>query len=103
MLVFSSKGGKDYDPAITSIYYDNDAFDLYAGRLEKTEGAEAIRFRWYGGLDQQEIFIEVCNVPRLSLSQSHLQINTRSEKNSSRRLDGREISQAEIRHQREIR
>ena len=40
VLVFSSKGGKEPDPAITSIYFDNDAFELYLGRLEKTEGAE---------------------------------------------------------------
>ncbi|TPX44878.1 hypothetical protein SeLEV6574_g04230 [Synchytrium endobioticum] len=58
VLVFSSKGGKEFDPAITSIYLDNDAFELYLGRLEKTEGAEAIRIRWYGNMDQQEIFIE---------------------------------------------
>ena len=28
------------------------------GRLKKTEGAEAIRLRWYGGMDTQTIFIE---------------------------------------------
>lgn len=36
------------DSAITSIYYDNEDLELYLGRLEKTEGAEAIRMRWYG-------------------------------------------------------
>ncbi len=47
------------DPAITSIYFDNDDFELYLGRLEKTEGAQAIRFRWYGRMDKtQEVFIE---------------------------------------------
>lgn len=34
--------------AITSIYFDNEDLELYLGRLEKTEGAEAIRLRWYG-------------------------------------------------------
>ncbi|KAG8988495.1 vacuolar transporter chaperone [Tulasnella sp. JGI-2019a] len=34
--------------AITSIYFDNDELELYLGRLEKTEGAEAVRLRWYG-------------------------------------------------------
>ncbi|KAI8819939.1 VTC domain-containing protein [Fimicolochytrium jonesii] len=58
VLVFSAKGKKEPDPAITSIYFDNDSFDLYLGRLEKTEGAEAIRLRWYGNMDQQEIFVE---------------------------------------------
>ncbi|KAJ3040438.1 vacuolar transporter chaperone [Rhizophlyctis rosea] len=58
VLVFSSKGGKEPDPAITSIYFDNDAFELYLGRLEKTEGAQAIRLRWYGNVENQEIFVE---------------------------------------------
>ncbi len=34
--------------AITSIYFGNEDLELYLGRLEKTEGAEAIRLRWYG-------------------------------------------------------
>lgn len=28
------------------------------GRLTKTEGAEAIRLRWYGGVDTTTIFVE---------------------------------------------
>ncbi|RCI02823.1 vacuolar transporter chaperone [Rhizopus stolonifer] len=28
------------------------------GRLEKSEGAEAIRMRWYGGMDTKTIFVE---------------------------------------------
>jgi SPX domain protein involved in polyphosphate accumulation len=39
------------DSAITSIYFDNEELELYLGRLEKTEGAEAIRMRWYGDVD----------------------------------------------------
>ncbi|KAI9598964.1 VTC domain-containing protein [Syncephalis fuscata] len=46
------------DPAISSIYFDNEELDLYQGRLEKTEGAEAVRFRWYGPVTNNEIFIE---------------------------------------------
>jgi SPX domain protein involved in polyphosphate accumulation len=58
VLVFQ-KGDMEPDPAITSIYFDNDDFELYLGRLEKTEGAQAIRFRWYGRMDKtQEVFIE---------------------------------------------
>lgn len=38
------------DSAITSIYFDNEELELYLGRLEKTEGAEAIRMRWYGDI-----------------------------------------------------
>ncbi|KAK7033337.1 SPX domain-containing protein [Favolaschia claudopus] len=46
------------DSAITSIYFDNEALELYLGRLEKTEGAEAIRLRWYGDIDAKTIFVE---------------------------------------------
>lgn len=60
VLVFNA--GKEFDPqdsAITSIYYDNpDKWDLYEGRLKKTEGAEAIRLRWYGGMQSETIFVE---------------------------------------------
>ncbi|RHZ65141.1 hypothetical protein Glove_319g140 [Diversispora epigaea] len=59
VLVFNpNKEFEKADSAISSIYYDNEAFELYLGRLEKTEGAEAIRLRWYGGMDTREIFVE---------------------------------------------
>ncbi|KAK4517569.1 uncharacterized protein ATC70_000909 [Mucor velutinosus] len=59
VLVFNpNKEFETQDSAITSVYYDNDDFDLYMGRLEKTEGAEAIRMRWYGGMDSNTIFVE---------------------------------------------
>ena len=58
VLVFSGKANQEPNPAITSIYFDNDQFELYQGRIEKSEGAEALRLRWYGGKDQTEIFIE---------------------------------------------
>jgi hypothetical protein len=59
-LVFNaSKEFETKDSAITSIYYDNpEKWDLYEGRLKKTEGAEAIRLRWYGGMDTEQIFVE---------------------------------------------
>jgi len=60
VLVFNAK--KEFeraDSAITSIYYDNpERWDLYEGRLKKTEGAEAIRLRWYGGMRTETIFVE---------------------------------------------
>ncbi|OBT61702.1 hypothetical protein VE03_09399 [Pseudogymnoascus sp. 23342-1-I1] len=60
VLVFNA--GKEFDKqdsAITSIYYDNpETWDLYEGRLKKTEGAEAIRLRWYGGMSTETIFVE---------------------------------------------
>lgn len=41
--------------AITSIYFDNEDLELYLGRLEKTEGAEAIRLRWYGDTEVKTV------------------------------------------------
>ncbi|EPS35620.1 hypothetical protein H072_10997 [Dactylellina haptotyla CBS 200.50] len=59
VLVFNpNKEFAPEDSAISSIYYDNDDFDLYLGRLEKSEGAEAHRLRWYGGMDTQTVFVE---------------------------------------------
>ncbi|KAF7558317.1 hypothetical protein G7046_g5836 [Stylonectria norvegica] len=60
VLVFNaSKEFEQQDSAITSIYYDNpQKWDLYEGRLKKTEGAEAIRLRWYGGMQTESIFVE---------------------------------------------
>ncbi|KAL7817755.1 VTC domain-containing protein [Trichoderma gracile] len=60
VLVFNaSKEFEQQDQAITSIYYDNpDGFPLYEGRLKKTEGAEAIRLRWYGGMKTETVFVE---------------------------------------------
>jgi uncharacterized membrane protein YidH (DUF202 family) len=55
----ASKEFEAKDSAISSIYYDNtDTWELYMGRLKKTEGAEAIRLRWYGGMDTDTIFVE---------------------------------------------
>ncbi|RIA98427.1 VTC domain-containing protein [Glomus cerebriforme] len=59
VLVFNpNKEFESADSAISSIYFDNENFELYLGRLEKSEGAEAIRLRWYGGMDVNEIFVE---------------------------------------------
>ncbi len=60
VLVFNSnKEFEEKDSAITSIYYDNpETWELYMGRLKKTEGAEAIRLRWYGGMENETIFME---------------------------------------------
>ncbi|GAA5995708.1 Vtc4p [Rhodotorula paludigena] len=59
ILVFNpDKNFEQEDAAISSIYFDNENLDLYMGRLEKTEGAEAIRLRWYGGMGVKQIFVE---------------------------------------------
>ncbi|GIJ98796.1 vacuolar transporter chaperone [Aspergillus viridinutans] len=60
VLVFNpNKEFEEKDAAISSIYFDNtDTWELYEGRLKKTEGAEAIRLRWYGGMESDQIFVE---------------------------------------------
>jgi SPX domain protein involved in polyphosphate accumulation len=58
LAVFNQE--KEFEPkdsAITSIYFDNENLELYLGRLEKTEGAEAIRLRWYGDMDNKTVSI----------------------------------------------
>ena len=34
--------------AVSSVYLDNEALDLYHGRIRKLEGSQLIRVRWYG-------------------------------------------------------
>ncbi|CAO3608557.1 unnamed protein product [Cunninghamella blakesleeana] len=59
VLIFNhDKPFEASDAAISSIYYDNTDFALYTGRLQRDEGAEAIRFRWYGPYDTRNVFIE---------------------------------------------
>jgi SPX domain protein involved in polyphosphate accumulation len=59
VVVFNpNKEFEPADSAITSIYFDNEDLELYLGRVEKTEGAEAIRLRWYGGMGVKTIFVE---------------------------------------------
>lgn len=59
VLIFNKdKKYEASDSAISSVYYDNEDFDLYTGRLQRDEGAEAIRFRWYGPMESPNIFIE---------------------------------------------
>lgn len=57
VLIFPSKKRK-VDLAVSSVYLDNEEMELYKGRLEKTEGAVAVRIRWYGSDEPQEVFIE---------------------------------------------
>ncbi|KAI8336738.1 VTC domain-containing protein [Chlamydoabsidia padenii] len=59
VLIFNkSKKFESSDAAVSSVYYDNRNFDLYTGRLQRDEEAEAIRFRWYGPYDTSNVFIE---------------------------------------------
>jgi SPX domain protein involved in polyphosphate accumulation len=43
---YKFKGQKDSFNVITSIYLDNDAFDLYASRVARRDGAQLVRVRW---------------------------------------------------------
>ncbi|ORZ10735.1 VTC domain-domain-containing protein [Absidia repens] len=59
VLVFNpNKPIEAEDSAISSVYFDNNDFDLYGGRLQRDEGAEAIRLRWYGPMSSNSVFIE---------------------------------------------
>lgn len=48
------------DISISSVYFDNEKMDLYQGRLDKRDGAIALRLRWYGdgSSADSEIWIE---------------------------------------------
>ncbi|KAI8360966.1 VTC domain-containing protein [Mortierella sp. GBAus27b] len=61
VLVFNTKKEyEDNDSAISSVYVDNEKFECYQGRLEKTDMAQAIRIRWYGPTptDNGQCFLE---------------------------------------------
>lgn len=58
ILSFASTKRK-VDLLVSSIYFDNSAFELYKKRLEKMDKALAIRIRWYGSEDgPKEVFVE---------------------------------------------
>lgn len=47
------------DPTITSIYFDNNNFDLYQGKVEKGTAGASLRIRWTGQLeDEPEVILE---------------------------------------------
>ncbi|KPI34357.1 Vacuolar transporter chaperone 3, partial [Cyphellophora attinorum] len=47
------------DPTITSIYLDNDKFELYQAKVDKTDEASSVRLRWTGQLaDKPDIVLE---------------------------------------------
>jgi len=41
-----------------SVYFDNSQLELYHGRLDKTPGAIAVRFRWYATEEPDLVFVE---------------------------------------------
>ncbi|KAJ3028868.1 UNVERIFIED_CONTAM: vacuolar transporter chaperone [Siphonaria sp. JEL0065] len=57
VLIF--KKGVTNDPALNSIYFDNDNLDLYRERMKREEGAQNLRFRWYGDRNKtDEVWVE---------------------------------------------
>ena len=64
---------------------DNEDLELYLGRLEKTEGAEAVRLRWYGGMEVKQVrhLPQLCSL-RLLLNTN---VDLRREEDAQRRLD----------------
>lgn len=94
VLVFDpNKEWVQADSAITSIYFDNEELELYLGRLEKTEGAEAVRMRWYGDVTGKTVrpyYAKVCRANVIGICRAQ---------DASRRLDRREIRQRTLHHQ----
>ncbi|KAG2187296.1 hypothetical protein INT44_004981 [Umbelopsis vinacea] len=59
VLIFDqNKPYEEADSAVSSVYFDNNEFDLYSERLQRLDAAEAIRFRWYGNEQAKDIYIE---------------------------------------------
>ncbi|KAJ3097239.1 vacuolar transporter chaperone [Phlyctochytrium planicorne] len=53
------KKGVPNDPALNSIYFDNDDLFLYHNRMRRDEGAQNLRFRWYGKREEAtEVWVE---------------------------------------------
>ncbi|KAJ3267665.1 vacuolar transporter chaperone, partial [Blyttiomyces sp. JEL0837] len=53
------KKGEPNDPALNSIYFDNDDLFLYHSRMRREEKAQNLRFRWYGKRDKtDEVWVE---------------------------------------------
>ncbi|KEF54911.1 uncharacterized protein A1O9_09354 [Exophiala aquamarina CBS 119918] len=51
--------GAQKDPSLTSIYFDNQSFDLYQGKVDKGTAGDSVRLRWTGQLgDKPEIVLE---------------------------------------------
>ncbi|KAI1315972.1 vacuolar transporter chaperone [Mortierella claussenii] len=61
VILYTPRGlntAESLDPSLSSVYLDNSAFDLYNSKLERKEGARAIRLRWYGSPSNNEISVE---------------------------------------------
>ncbi|KAJ9071295.1 hypothetical protein DSO57_1038318 [Entomophthora muscae] len=60
VLLYTSQanGSGKVDPRISSIYLDNDDFDVYTNRIEKKENSPTFCLSWFGAEDNVEVFVE---------------------------------------------
>lgn len=58
VLLQKNMPGNTDSQLVNSVYLDNYAMELYHGRLDKTPGAIALRFRWYGTGTPETVFVE---------------------------------------------
>lgn len=54
----TTMAGETDSQLVNSVYLDNYSMELYHGRLEKSPGAIALRFRWYGTGTPELVFVE---------------------------------------------
>ncbi|KAJ3240368.1 hypothetical protein HDU78_002310 [Chytriomyces hyalinus] len=61
ILIVKDKKGSIEDipnPAVSTVYLDNESFDLFHERVERKAGSQLIRLRWYGDTDVSDVFVE---------------------------------------------
>ena len=59
MPIYKFTDGATDGDLVSSVYFDNDARQLYEGRLKKFDGAIAFRIRWYGQEEaRQQVYVE---------------------------------------------
>jgi len=47
------------DSSVTSIYFDNESFELYQDKVDRKPGGQIIRLRWYGNkMNTKDVFVE---------------------------------------------
>ena len=54
----SAESGAKDSQLVNSVYLDSPSLELYHGRLAKLPGAVALRLRWYGTGEPEEVFVE---------------------------------------------
>ncbi|CAH0032045.1 unnamed protein product [Clonostachys rhizophaga] len=63
-LIYSEQASRELDsndsPATTSLYFDNQDFELYKEKVDRQSAPSSLRLRWYGQLSQRpEILMEL--------------------------------------------